>query len=539
MGRFVCRVVVGAALFGFVGVLGTMPGYALSVPGAPTVLGGAGGNQVAHATLSWSPPVDTGGGIATYLYDVSTNYNAGTQTGTWSAIVSLNRNVTRATFPCSAAYPAVCTYRLYARNSAGTSAPSAPFTAPWTAPSAARSAAAKSTNFVDATVTWHPPADTGGLPDIYDIAVSNDRGATWSTIAQSVAATSYFAPGSCTNGFVCEYKVWARNVIGVAASASNITKFAVAPGPVQSLAVAHLSDDPTVGNPTSGTSTMTISWNPPVVGLGGGPYELQECAGICGTFSPGWSASEAIPNNTLSVTRVCGAGQVTCTYRVQATNTRGGVSQWSIGAHSKPSAPTALSATTGSTNDAATVTFSGPSDTGSASTSAQYVFYVCAQNCSSAANWSLSATTAAYPPTTNPAVADVICPIAGASCTVRVQFVNDFGFQSPLSNAFTATAASVPDAPSSLTATTGTVSGAVDLAWTAPGNPGTAAISDYQYRVAIGAGAFGPWTSIGSTTTAYTDTTCGSGNSCTYKVRAVNAVGPGPSSSAATATGAP
>jgi hypothetical protein len=539
LSRFMRRMVVGGMLLGLVGLLGMTPAHAFSVPGAPTSLSGAAGNQVAHVTLSWSAPVDTGGGIATYLYDVSTNYNAGTQTGTWSAIVSLNRNVTKSTFPCAAAYPAVCTYRLYASNSAGTSAPSAPFTVPWTAPSAARFAVAKSTNFVDATVTWRPPADTGGLPDTYDVAVSNDRGTTWQTLVQSIAATSYLATGSCTNGFVCEYKVWARNAIGVAASASNISKIAVAPGPVQSFAVSHLSDDPTVGNPTSGVATITISWDPPVVGLGGGPYELQECAGICGTFSSGWSTNESIPNNTLSITRACAAGQLTCTYRVQATNLRGGVSKWSVAAHSRPIAPTALSATTGTGNATTAVTFSGPSDTGSATSTAHYAFYVCGQSCSTAANWSLSPTTVAYPPTTNPAVANVICPTAGASCTVRVQFVNDFGLQSPLSNPFTATAAAVPGAPTSLTATTGTTSGSVDLAWTAPANPGTAAISDYEYRVAIGAGSFGPWTSTGSTTTTYTDTTCGSANSCTYKVRAVNAVGAGSASNTATALGAP
>ena len=65
---------------------------------------------------------------------------------------------------------------------------------------------------------------------------------------------------------------------------------------------------------------------------------------------------------------------------------------------------------------------------------------MCKAACNTAAGWTLSPTTVKYPPSIVPTVAAVTCPTSGAPCSVRVQFVNDAGNTSVLSNALTATA---------------------------------------------------------------------------------------------------
>ena len=95
---------------------------------------------------------------------------------------------------------------------------------------------------------------------------------------------------------------------------------------------------------------------------------------------------------------------------------------------------------------------------------------------------------------------------------------------------------SVPAAPTGLTATG---DGDVVLSWTAPASNGLA-ISSYEYQQKAGADAYGPWTSIpgsGPSTRSYTVTGLTSGTTYAFRVRAVNAAGPGEASNEATALG--
>jgi hypothetical protein len=412
---------------------------AATVPSAPRALTGTAGKPVGRVSLSWTVPLDTGGGIDTYLYAVATDYDPVAHTGTWSAPVNLKRATTVAALPCAAVYPAVCTYRISAHNSAGTSAASTPFTVNWTIPSNARTLSVKAPNFVDAAIAWGAPANTGGLIDHYNVEVSNDNAVTWTALATNITATKLSAPGSCTSGVVCKYRVWARNAVGIATTPSSVVSVNVAPSRPTSWLVSHSADDVTTGNTTSGSGTMTLTWNAPTTGLHDGPYELQECTGACVVTSTLWSAIELIPNNTLTATRTCPAGAVTCTYRVRATNLRGGLSALTQTRYAPGAAPL-TNVSTGSTSGTVNATFNAVTGSGPAILTAHFQFWVCRTGCATAANWSLSPTTVKYPPTTVPTVAAVACPASGASCSVRVQFVNDSGATSMLSNAGSATA---------------------------------------------------------------------------------------------------
>ena len=99
----------------------------------------------------------------------------------------------------------------------------------------------------------------------------------------------------------------------------------------------------------------------------------------------------------------------------------------------------------------------------------------------------------------------------------------------------TPTTTSVPDAPTSLTATAQTGGTSVELDWTAP-DDGGATITEYQYRYQEGATAGGTWTDTDSTTTSHTITGLDKGTEYTFQVRARNSEGEGDASNTDTVT---
>jgi hypothetical protein len=432
------KAAIAAALFGAV-LTYASPAYALTVPSAPRQVTGTAGVAVGMVRLRWSSPSNTGGGVATYLYEVATDYNAGSGAATWSPLVNLNSSRHVALLACAAMYPAVCTYRVFARNGAGTSAASSPFTVQWSIPSPARRLRVTSANFSDASLTWTAPVNSGGLPVRYDVQVSNDASTTWTTVVSDVTSPAASAPGSCTNGFSCRYRVWAKNDAGSAAQSSSTAVVAVTPGFVGSLASSMTADDVTVGTVTSGQATMQISWAAAKTGLHDGPDQLQACGGVCTSIAFSWSPTVSVPNGVLTSTVTCPA-DIGCSFRVRATNNRGGAGVWSYNVY-KPTAPTNVSAAMGATSGTVAVTFTGPSNPGPTISTAHYTFVVCEAGCDMPGNWTTSATTLPYSPVSTPYTTDVACPTSGASCTVRVQLVNDSGRVSMASSDVTATAA--------------------------------------------------------------------------------------------------
>ena len=97
-------------------------------------------------------------------------------------------------------------------------------------------------------------------------------------------------------------------------------------------------------------------------------------------------------------------------------------------------------------------------------------------------------------------------------------------------------AATVPDAPTGLTATT-VSSSAIDLSWTAPVDDGGASITGYKIEQKIGAGG---WATLvadtGTTDVTYNDTGLTASTLYTYRVSAINSVGTGVASGEASDT---
>ena len=126
----------------------------------------------------------------------------------------------------------------------------------------------------------------------------------------------------------------------------------------------------------------------------------------------------------------------------------------------------------------------------------------------------------------------------GETYRFRVRAVNSVG-HSLESKPAIATPATVPGAPRNLTATPGDQR--MTLIWERPTDNGGLPITSYQYIQKEEDGSFGSWVSIddsgprGANETSYTVTGLKNGTIYSFRVRAVNALGPGDPSAEATA----
>ena len=124
--------------------------------------------------------------------------------------------------------------------------------------------------------------------------------------------------------------------------------------------------------------------------------------------------------------------------------------------------------------------------------------------------------------------------INGTTYYYEVTAVNTVG-ESAVSNQASATPATTPGAPTGLNAAAGNAQ--VGLSWTAPASTGGSAITGYNIYRSTTLGTQGPLlTSVGPTTTTYTDTGLTNGTTYYYEVTAVNAVGESAVSNQASAT---
>ncbi|MFM8973669.1 MAG: hypothetical protein ACKOOG_13760 [Actinomycetota bacterium] len=527
-------VAVGAGI----GLMASASDATLTTPGAPTSLTVVLGRAVGEVKLTWTAPAATGGGIGHYA--ISTATVTGGVTGAWSTPQTTGSIGTRATQICGASYPSVCRYRVYAVNSAGTSTASNEVSMAWSAPTAASRTRAVPLTLHDFTandVTWSAPSRTGGLPVSYDVQIRVDGGA-WTDVATGLSVRTLADDDNCTGGTSCLYRVRAKNAVGVGPT-SNSSALMVRPTVVTELGVRVTDTDPTMGNPTSGGTEATVTWQMPRAGLVDDDYEVSICQNLCTATSGTWTSPAPVAG--LSTVVPCAADYRTCTYRVRATNSLGGVGAWSYRAIS-PFAPSVVSAATGSAVDTIAVSFYGVAESGLGLIADKYFrFAVCTASCGSAVNWLIDenenvalSSIPAYP-----ATATVACP-GGTTCQVRVRFVDGEDNGSALSPVTAATGADVPGDPTGLSVVTGSTSGTVDASWTAPTNLGTPALAQYQTRYSTDAGVtFSAWSNTGGTGTTRT-ISCGAGETCDVEVRAVNAIGSGASASdSATAADVP
>ena len=114
----------------------------------------------------------------------------------------------------------------------------------------------------------------------------------------------------------------------------------------------------------------------------------------------------------------------------------------------------------------------------------------------------------------------------GQSYTFRVRAANSAGRSAASTASASVTPATVPGAPTGLSATVSHEQ--VELNWTAPASNGGEPITGYEYEQ----GGSGTWISTGGTATSYTVMGLTNGQPYRFRVRALNSVGAGAASAA-------
>jgi RHS repeat-associated protein len=235
-------------------------------PGASTAVIATAGD--ASATVSWTAPTDTGGAAITgYTVTASPGGATADTSGATAAVVTDLTNGTSYTFT------------VRARNSTGSGPASAPSSAvmPTGAPDVPTAVSAVPGDSL-ATVSWSPPANTGGAPIIGYTITASPGGATANTVG---ATTVVFS--SLTNGTSYTFTVTATTVAGTSAPSA----------PSAPVTPAAPPEPPTNVTATAGDGSATISWTAPTGTVGITGYTV--------TASPGGFSANTTGASTVQV----------------------------------------------------------------------------------------------------------------------------------------------------------------------------------------------------------------------------------------------
>ena len=448
---------------------------ALGAPDVPHSLDATPGNG--QVMLSWVLP---SGGAALTHYEYEQDGS-----GTWISTGGTATDYTVRNLTNGQPY----TFRVRAVNSAGASAASAasPSVTPATVPGAPTGLSATvSDRRVD--LMWTAPASDGGQ-SITDYEYEQGGSGTW--ISTGSTATSYMVH-NLTNGQPYRFRVRAVNSVGAGAASAASPNVTPATEP----------DAPTGLSATVSDQKVDLIWTAPASN-GGAPilryeYELD--------FSDTWTSTGGTATS-YTVTGLTN-GQ-SYTFRVRALNRVGaGLASSSQSATPTstvvaPDAPFGLSATPG--NRQVMLSWVQPSG-GAALTHYEY-------EQDGSVTWTSTGGTA--PSHTVTGLTN------GQPYTFKVRAVNSAG-QSAATNSQSATPTTTePEAPESLRFTPGDQQ--VTLRWRAPTNDGGEPILRYEYDQ----DGSGTWISTDGTATSHTVTGLNNGQTYTFRVRAVNALGTG------------
>ena len=499
----------------------------VTVPGAPTSLS-VNPNGLRGSTelrLTWRPPSNTGGSpITGYRIEWSS-------TGTWPGIFLVpGPTGTATTYVHTDLAPNTTRfYRVYAINAQGQGNPSAAVRGTTNAarPGQPRNLHARAAGPTSITLAWEAPTSDGGARITgYTIRVRRANGA-WSTIPRNTGPqeTTFTHTGlQPATGY--SYQVAAINRLGAGqwSGEASTSTYAQAPGAPFNLTARAV-----------GTSRIDLSWSAPR-NTGGAPilgYRIEASS------DGGRTWNIIIRRNTNSKTTT--ASDVTLQpattrhYRVAAINTAG-TGPFSNTARATteatvPGTPRSLDAEADGTSRIELSWREPTSDGGSRITG-----YRIEVSEDGGARWENLVANSHNTRTTH--VHTGLEPATRRH--YRVSAINRIGVSRASRVASAITDATVPDAPTGLTATAVT-STQIDLFWLAPAYDGGAPVTGYRIEVSENATA---WTDLVTNTqsraTTFSHTGLLPGSKRHYRVSAINRVGPGaPSESASAETDDP
>ena len=448
---------------------------ALGAPDVPTGLSATRGNR--QVMLSWVQP-SGGAEVTHYEYELDLS-------GTWISTGGTATSHTVTGLTNGQSY----TFRVRAVNSAGASAASGASASvtPATVPGAPTNLGATASD-EQVDLIWTAPASNGGQ-SITGYEYEQGGSGTW--ISTGGTATTYTV-FNLTNGQPYRFRVRALNSVGAGAASAASPNVTPATEP----------DAPTDLTATVDDQRVDLIWTAPASNGGATilryEYELD--------FSGTWTSTggTATSHTVTGLTN----GQ-SYDFRVRAVNRVGaGLASGSQSATPTatlvaPATPFGLSATPG--NQRVILSWTQPSG-GAALTHYEYELDL-------SDTWISTGGTA--PSHT------VMGLTNDQSYTFRVRAVNRAGASGASGSQSATPTTTEPEAPESLSFTPG--DGQVTLRWRPPGNDGGDTITHYEYEL----DGSGTWISTGGTATRHTVTGLNNGQTYTFRVRAVNALGKG------------
>ncbi|GLC87728.1 fibronectin type III domain-containing protein [Lysinibacillus piscis] len=483
-----------------------------TAPDVPTSVTATAGNG--QAVVNFTAPINDGGsaitGYTVKVYIGGTEQPALAKNGTASPITVTG--LTNGT-----AY----TFKVIAKNSVGDSAESVASSvvtpiAPATVPDVPTSVTATAGNG-QAVVNFTAPINDGGSPITGYTVKVYAGGVEQVALAKNGTASPITVTG-LTNGTAYTFKVIAKNSVGD--STESTATSAVTP-----IAPATVPDVPTSVTATAGNGQAVVNFTAPT-NDGGSPitgYTVKVYIG--GTEQPALAK-----NGTTSPITVTGLTNGTAyTFKVIAKNSVGDSTESTassvvtpIAPATAPDAPTSVTATAG--NGQAVVNFTAPiNDGGSPITGYTVKVYT-----GGVEQVALAKNGTASPIT-------VTGLTNGTAYTFKVIAKNSVGdsTESTASSAVTPIApATVPDVPTSVTATAG--NGQAVVNFTAPTNDGGSPITGYTVKVYTG-GVEQVALAKNGTASPITVTGLTNGTAYTFKVIAKNSVGDSTESTASSA----
>ncbi len=352
------------------------------------------------------------------------------------------------------------------------------------------------------TLSWNAPANDGGS-DVDHYVVYQDGVDVMHVVGTSAKVTGL------TNGQSYSFKISAHNTIGYGPNSSEVQSTPITvPGAPELVSV------------TAGHLNVTLAWTAPTSDgfsalIGYEIYYGMEMENATWTL---FSSVEGSVLNEMVTGLIAGT---TYHFGVKALNAAGSSvmsNDLTAVPYTVPSAPTLTSATVDGLN--VTLSWTAPAASGFSPVTGYYVFYGLSIVMNQFGNFLPAGTL----------MVNVTGLTIGTQYHFAVVAVNAAG-SSSMSNILNATIMTAPGAPTSLT--TLATTDQVTLNWTAPADDGHSPITGYLvYR---GASAdtvvlIGNCTSI-----TYVDATVAAGSSYHYKVSAMNAIGEGELSDAASA----
>ena len=466
----------------------------ITVPGAPTSVSAAEGNT--QATITFTAPVSNGGSAITgYTVTSSPGSFAGTGSSSPITVTGLTNGSTY-------------TFTVTATNAAGTgSSSSASNSVTLSTEPGAPTNLASTVLSSSIGLTWSAPASNGGtaITD-YIVEYQLTTGGTWAVFADGTTTSTSATVTGLSNNTSYDFRVRAVNIIGQSVPSSTTT---ATPGEPAQVLIQSFSDltTPSIVTAVRITNEGAIAYE----------YQYTWCVtdasnNLCGGGNDVFSSSAAklIQASENWDTSLSSTVSTPGTYYFHISVTYGSSSSSAYQSFTSvatyPDAPTIGTATAG--NAQASVTFSAPAIDGGATITGYTV---------TSSPGGLTGTGSSSPIT-------VTGLTNGTAYTFTVTATNSVGTSSSSSASNSVTPATVPGAPTGLTATAGNAQ--VALSWTAPTSDGGSAITDYVVEYKLSSDLSWIVYSDGtSTTTTATVVGLTNGVSYDFRVSAVNAIG--------------